>query len=126
LTGAFVETNGLTSSVHFRDADPASHDEVKRIVHAQLANADHPFQLTDGKMVYDIRPRTSWNKGSALLWIKDQLRWPDAVIIYIGDDLSDEDAFVALAGQFTVGIGEKPDSSAAWYARDGAAVAALL
>jgi trehalose 6-phosphate phosphatase len=126
ISGTLVENKGLTISVHYRNTNLADRDEIKRIVHMQLANADHPFLLTAGHMVHDIRPRTSWNKGSALLWIKQQLGWENAAVIYVGDDVTDEDAFAALAGQFTVGVGEKPDSSARWLVDDCPAVHALL
>jgi trehalose-phosphatase len=126
VPGTVVENKGLTISVHYRNTDPAAHDDVKRIVHGQLANADHPFILTAGKMVHDIRPRTNWNKGSALLWIKDQLGWADGTVIFVGDDVTDEDAFVALTGEFTVGVGEKSESSAAWHVDDCAGVHTLI
>jgi trehalose-phosphatase len=118
VAGAMVEDKGLTLSVHYRQVAPAQHDEVRRIVHAALASTDHPFQLTTGDMVYDVRPRVYWNKGSAIHWIKERLGKPDALIIYMGDDTTDEDAFAALADGITVKIGG-PRETAAQYHVDG-------
>ena len=48
-----------------------------------------------GKKVYEILPDIDWDKGRAIRWIIEALgiSWSDYSIIYIGDDVTDEDAF---------------------------------
>jgi trehalose 6-phosphate phosphatase len=114
VPGAFVENKGLTLSVHYRQVSDAEHEEVRRIVHGVLASSDHPFVLVNGDKVYEIRPRTSWNKGTALVWIREQLGLPGAGLIYIGDDATDEDAFKEPAG-ITIRVGNVPDTAARYH-----------
>lgn len=53
--------------------------------------------MTAGRKVVELRPDIDWDKGSALKWIQNRLpREGRSIAIYIGDDLTDEDAFDAL------------------------------
>ena len=60
--------------------------------------------MTPGKMVYELQPKLDWDKGRAVLYLIDALGLDgdDVVPLYLGDDITDEDAFRALAGR---GIG---------------------
>lgn len=62
------------------------------------------LKLTYGKKVVEIRPNLEWNKGAAVIWLAEKLHLNQSndYLIYIGDDLTDEDAFRALPQQ---GIG---------------------
>jgi trehalose 6-phosphate phosphatase len=68
--------------------------------------AEHPDELkvTPGKMVYEIQPRLKWDKGKAVLYLLEALRLDgdDVAALYLGDDITDEDAFRALSDR---GIG---------------------
>ena len=56
-----------------------------------------------GKKVFELRPKVDWHKGHAVQWLAGYLtktlgcRLDDLACVYIGDDVSDEDAFAALA-----------------------------
>jgi len=61
--------------------------------------SSHPnLRKTEGKQVYDFRPQMDWDKGKALLWLLQALHLSSDHIfpIYLGDDLTDEDAFTVL------------------------------
>ena len=103
VEGAFIESKAVSVAVHFRLVASAArttvNEEVERIL------ADHPrLRAIPGKMIYEIQPRLDWNKGNAVLWLLEKLHLdgPDAVPVYIGDDVTDEDAFSAIDGR---GIG---------------------
>ncbi len=126
LPGAFVEDKGLTLSVHYRRVAAADRLEVWRLVHATLASRKHPFQLTTGDMVYEIRPRVDWNKGTAVGWIKEQLGKPDALVIYLGDDATDEDAFAVLGDGITIKVNGSSATAAHYHLEGPAAVRRFL
>jgi trehalose-phosphatase len=52
------------------------------------------LRKTGGKMIFELRPDIDWDKGKALGWLlrKLDLDRRDVVPIYLGDDLTDEDA----------------------------------
>jgi trehalose 6-phosphate phosphatase len=115
IEGALVEDKGLTLSVHYRIVPDDRVDDVRKAVHAVLASSNHPFQLITGDKAYEIRPRTYWNKGTAIEWIRQQLDKPGALAIYIGDDTTDKDAFAALPDGITIKVGNSPGETAAQY-----------
>jgi trehalose 6-phosphate phosphatase len=116
--GALVEDKGLTLSVHDRHVPDAQAEEVRRVVHAALASTSHPFMLTTGDRVYEIRPRANWTRGDAVAWIKNQLGKPEALVTYLGHDTTDEDAFAAHAEGITVKV-DGSSETAARYRLDG-------
>lgn len=115
IPGAFVEDKGLTLSVHYRQVAEEAHEEVRRQVHATLANTAYPFVLTMGNKVYEIRPRVEWNKGAAVTWIKKKLGQEDARVVYVGDDQTDEDAFAAWPEEITVKVGPTVETKANYH-----------
>jgi trehalose/maltose hydrolase-like predicted phosphorylase len=48
-------------------------------------------------MLVELRPDLDWDKGTTLAWIRDRIDPSGSLLpIYIGDDLTDEDAFEAI------------------------------
>jgi trehalose 6-phosphate phosphatase len=115
IPGVQVEDKGLTASVHYRNTPPDHWDEVKRLVHSVLASADHPFLVSPGEKIFEIRPRVNWHKGSAVARILEHLNQPDALVIYVGDDATDEDAFRSIADGITVKVRAAGAETAAQY-----------
>ena len=73
IAGVLVEPKGLTASVHYRRVRPADRVEVERVVRATIPD-DHPnLVVTAGKMVWEVRPKVGWNKGTAVRWIRERL-----------------------------------------------------
>ncbi|HEV3237522.1 MAG TPA: trehalose-phosphatase [Gemmataceae bacterium] len=126
IPGAWVEDKGLTLSVHSRLVGPEQSDDLRRIVHAALEYTSHPFVLSLGDHVYEIRPRVDWDKGTAVRWIRERMGVPDALSIYIGDDRTDEDAFAAIAEGITIKVGEPTETTAGYYVRSPAEVERFL
>jgi trehalose 6-phosphate phosphatase len=102
--GALVEPKKTSVAVHYRLVSEEERPKVKEIVDAVLAEHPDELKVTPGKMVYEIQPKIDWDKGKAVLYLLEalDLDGDDVVPIYLGDDITDEDAFDALKGR---GIG---------------------
>src|SRR5215217_5928207 len=72
---------------------------VRKVVDAILAEHPEELKITPGKMVYEIQPKIEWDKGRAMLYLLETLDLDrdDVVPLYLGDDVTDEDAFETLA-----------------------------
>jgi trehalose 6-phosphate phosphatase len=104
IEGALVEPKKTSVAVHYRLVSEEERQRVKEIVDAVLAEHPDDLKVTPGKMVYEIQPKIEWDKGKAVLYLLETLNLnrEDVVPIYVGDDITDEDAFEALKGR---GIG---------------------
>src|SRR5439155_27061779 len=93
ISGVAVEDKGLSATVHYRHAAPERHEAVRSAVHGVLSDSRHPFVLTAGRMCFDLRPRVYWNKGEAVKWLAAHVGQPAALVVFVGGDPTDEDAF---------------------------------
>ena len=124
--GVVVENKGLTLSVHFRQVDAAKAVEVVRHVQAAVAVTRDYFHVTRGRHSLDVRPSVDWHNGTAMRWIAAQLGKPEALIIYMGRDASNEDAFQALADGISIKVGEPGLTAAHYHVESTAAVREFL
>lgn len=109
---ARVENKGLTASVHYRGATESGRLEIRRIVNEVVGLHQDLFQITQGLEVLEIRPRVKWNKGLAANWILASFKTHQPVPVYLGDDTTDEDAFLELSSGITVRIGRTGETAA--------------
>ena len=102
--GALVEPKKSSVAVHYRLVEERERSQIKELVDRVLAANPDALKVTPGKMVYEIQPNLEWDKGRAVLYLLDALGLDreDVLPLYVGDDITDEDAFRALAGR---GIG---------------------
>lgn len=98
IDGHSVERKRFSIAVHYRQVAEAEVARLTAVVDATLAA--HPrLKRGLGKKVYELRPGIDWNKGHAVLWLLEQLGGgAERAAIYVGDDITDEDAFRVLAG----------------------------
>lgn len=90
-----VEDKGITLSVHYRSVPEAEQDAVRDVA-LQAAAGEPELRATEGKCVVEVRPRVDWHKGAALQFIRESLPDPGSPALFVGDDVTDEDAFRAL------------------------------
>jgi trehalose 6-phosphate phosphatase len=136
IPGALVEDKGLTASFHYRNVSSADVPLISEIARAVIAPYGDCFYMRGGNRVFEILPRTGWDKGSALLRILGRLRGSldlgdpprsgEIAICYIGDDTTDEQVFRRLPGAITVRVGKNCPTSARFRIRDTAQVASFL
>lgn len=117
IQGALVERKRYAIAVHFRNVAEEQVPVVEQAVDEVLAQ--HP-QLKKGlgKKVFELKPNLDWHKGRAVLWLLEELHLnrPGIVPVYIGDDITDEDAFASLQGQgIGILVGAHDEKTAASY-----------
>jgi len=129
IPGIFVEPKRFAVSIHFRQADERELPRIERAVDAAIAS-EPGLRKGHGKKLFEIRPDLDWDKGRALLWLLQALDLdrPEILPLYIGDDLTDEDAFRAIAGRgIGILVAEEPRETAADYqVRDTGEVVEVL
>jgi trehalose-phosphatase len=97
IPGAELEPKRFAVAIHYRRVPPERVADVEAAVSRVAARFDD-LRRTGGKKVFELRPDFDWDKGRALLWLLDDLDLdgPEVLPIYLGDDLTDEDAFAVL------------------------------
>jgi alpha,alpha-trehalase len=95
IPGVRVEHKRYAVAVHFRNVSPERVAEVVATTHRH--GQQHGLRVTGGRKVVELRPDIDWDKGTALAWLGDHIHQTGRVLpIYVGDDLTDEDAFDAV------------------------------
>ncbi|MGD2246156.1 MAG: trehalose-phosphatase [Candidatus Aminicenantes bacterium] len=117
IDGAHVESKKFSFAVHFREVSAEDTPKVEKAVDEVVA--DFPdLRKSHGKKVFEIQPDLDWDKGKALLWLLDSfhLNTRDVLPVYIGDDVTDEDAFFVLKDNgIGIVVGENNHLSIARY-----------
>lgn len=121
IEGAWVERKKYAIAVHYRQVPDSQVGSVEAIVREELDK--HPtLKKGGGKKILELKPNIDWHKGRALEWLLDTLplgNKKEVLAIFIGDDLTDEDALKAVEERGNKGIGilvgEHGESSAATY-----------
>jgi trehalose 6-phosphate phosphatase len=126
IPGILVENKVLTASVHFRRAPVSSVEEIRRTVEAAVNSSGYLFCVTPGLEVLEIKPRVNWNKGSAVRWIEEKLDRGPSLTVFVGDDITDEDAFAALPDGITIRVGPQGKTSARYHLATQESVPELL
>ncbi|MES1240255.1 MAG: trehalose-phosphatase [Acidobacteriota bacterium] len=114
LDGVIVEPKRFAISIHFRLAGDDDLPAIERAV--DEAASRHPgLRKGHGKKLFELRPDLDWDKGKALLWLMEALKLDPArtVPIYLGDDLTDEDAFRVV--EIGILVTEEPRETLASY-----------
>jgi trehalose 6-phosphate phosphatase len=101
LDGVLVEPKRASVAVHYRLAGADGAAKVAELVRELLAGHPDELKVTTGKMVYELQPKLDWNKGRAVRYLLGVLDLDrvDTVPMYLGDDVTDEDAFNELHGR---------------------------
>lgn len=131
IAGVRIEEKGYAVAVHVRAVeDPDLEARALEAVTDVAATAG--LHSTGGKKVAEVRPAVDWHKGRAVEWYLGRMNGDASapvVPLFVGDDVTDEDAFGAVADG-GVGVIVRPDpprtSRARWAVDDPAAVAAFL
>jgi len=116
IEGVLIEKKKISVAVHYRllkdqEQLPKIEGRIREIV-----AENKTLRLMHGKMVFEVLPDIPWDKGQAIRWIMGALKlsWEESCVIYIGDDVTDENAFRVLRTRGTgilVAGGSRPSSA---------------
>lgn len=126
LSGVFVEYKGVSLAVHCRLASEGHREILREMMYSTVEEFPR-LKLSGGKFVWELRPKDGWSKGEALVHLMTRLGLTQSETVCLGDDLCDEDAFLAARDAHTFRVGGAGEETAARYhLRDAADTQALL
>lgn len=134
VPGVVIEDKDITLSIHYRMVEQGNIPVVKTLFHeATIVHLIRgKIKVKEQKAILEVWPPVNWDKGKIVNWLlaRQELAADsgDRFPVYVGDDMTDEDAFRALKCRgLTVFVRNRPgDSAADYYLRDQAEVAQLL
>ncbi len=117
VKGALLERKPFALALHYR---MVAREDVPMLEEAfdHVARGHPKLRRMGGKMVLELRPDMDWDKGDAVFSLVGRLdAGRDTVVpLYIGDDLTDEDAFKAVGDRgITILVSDRSRPTAARY-----------
>jgi trehalose 6-phosphate phosphatase len=124
--GFYLEDKGYALALHARFADESEAEQV--IAAAQKMVGQDPtgeeFRVLGGHKFLEIGPKFA-HKGQTVAHLLDRFPWPGAILVYIGDDDKDEEAFeiIQSRGGIAVVVGDRaPQTRASFHLESPQAV----
>lgn len=115
INGVGYERKKFTLAIHYRKVKKENEKDVHRIVEEVLKNYDR-LKKGEGKKVIEIKPALDWHKGRAVETLKKQIFGDrDSFTFYLGDDVTDEDAFESNAIDLGILVGSHGGQTYADY-----------
>lgn len=118
VEGTIIERKKYSLALHYRLVADDDLKVLQEAVHRVLSQQPDLRKL-DGKKVYELQPKIDWDKGKAVLWLLQALEIDTTAVlpIFVGDDITDEDAFKALRDTgIGIAVGEDARPTVARYA----------
>jgi len=126
---SLIEPKKFSIAVHYRNVPEKYLHRIEPAVDNVISQTKG-LRKRCGKKVFELQPDVEWDKGRALLWLLEKLDLNGKEIIpfYIGDDITDEDAFDALKQKgITILVGpEEQPTKAAYRLKNPAEVKIFL
>lgn len=119
IPGVQVERKRYAVAVHFRNADVGAAGEIESAV--DRVRKHHPdLRKRRGKKIFELQPDIEWGKGRAVGWMINELDLRGAIPMYVGDDVTDEDAFGYLGERgISIRIGSADEQTQAHFLLSG-------
>lgn len=118
VPGLLVEDKDASVAVHVRTVDPDRRADALALADACAAESvsDGQLRRLPGNLVLEFLPNIACHKGDATKWIArdvEQHGGGSPWVVFVGDDVTDEDAFKAIKHGASVLVGSR--ASAATY-----------
>ncbi len=113
--GIYFEDKGRSFSFHYRHAPSAKRAAIRVEVMKAVRETGN-LRVVEGIYVINILPAIRRDKGTAAREMYIALAGrKKPVPVFIGDDVTDEDAFRAVKNGLTIKVGKSPSSAAQYY-----------
>jgi trehalose-phosphatase len=133
IKGVLIENKGPTLSVHYRLVSEKDISVLEEILSESISPyfRDNKINVNSGKKVFEIVPPVKWDKGKVVLWLLARQQFllgeKNVFPVYIGDDVTDENAFKALKRKgVTILVGGSSSSKADYYLNNSKEVVHFL
>jgi trehalose 6-phosphate phosphatase len=117
IPGVIIEDKDVSIAVHVRGVSPDRRDEAlgraRAVAAPTLARGE--LAMLGGSFLLEFLPNLAWHKGDAKLWILEDVARRYNVrpwVVFIGDDVTDENAFAAIEHGIGVLVGDRPTAAA--------------
>lgn len=117
LSGWWVEDKRRSVAMHYRQAEPQVARRGKKMLAALLQPEARDLRILKGKKVWEVLPRAVGGKGQAVCLAVARFA-AKPLVVYLGDDTTDEEAFAVLPRGLTIRVGNKPHTRARFYLRN--------
>jgi len=130
--GTILEDKSFMFALHYRAINPKLADVFIKEAMSILEPiaAQNNLRLDHSMKTIELRPEINWDKGNSAIFAEEYFNkkmGKRLIPIYIGDSLTDEDAFLAIREHgITIRIGKNAGSAAEWYIEDQEEVALFL
>ncbi len=116
IPGARLERKRYAIALHFRQVKEDSAIEELEGAVQSVVEGEPQLRYRGGKKILEIIPNVDWDKGKALLGLLNTLFLDGADIapLFVGDDITDEDAFKAVRRRgvgVVVGTDSRPSAA---------------
>jgi trehalose 6-phosphate phosphatase len=113
--GLILEDKGISLALHYRLA-PERESFIRADLEEIFTHLGQDFILQDGKMVLELRPAGA-SKGTAVRKFMSSEPFAGRRPIFIGDDITDEDAFEVVneLGGYSVKVGPRDQATLARF-----------
>ena len=124
--GVYFQDKRHSLSLHYRHSPRREHAAI-RAEAVKAIRETGGLGVVEGIYVINILPGVRHDKGTAAREMYASLsRGKKRVPVFIGDDVTDEDAFRALKKGITIRVGKSSSSAALYYVRSRAGVDRFL
>jgi len=120
VEGIKIERKRYAIAIHYRNVDGKDVSTIKDTVETLVRKSDG-LKVGKGKKIVEITPNVDWHKGKAISWMLNmpELKNKANVIpIYVGDDITDEDALREIENNgigILVGFHDDVENTKAMY-----------
>ena len=124
--GLLLEHKRGGVSLHYRRV-PELQEACEELIRGLMADLGDAFRLIAGKMVFEIAPGAH-NKGAAVRSFLAHAPFTGRIPVYVGDDVTDEDAFTETnrVDGLSIRVGDSSHSEAQYELPDVASVRSWL